>query len=455
MKEADAGRSPGSYYFVNLGCPKNLVDAERAAAGLRASGWEESPSIGDADLIVVTTCAFISLAEEESIEVILGIAAAKEPLQRLAVLGCLVSREGAELESLLPEVDLFLTVEEMPELADRVTEKRRARSAPVGIGVAGRILFTPPHIAYLKISEGCSNRCAYCMIPAIRGELRSRDAGDIESEAKGLVSAGVRELVIVAQDTTAWEGGLGGGGGAGGRSNLYRLLEGIAGAGSEWIRLMYLHPARVDPLEIIGLAERGVILPYLDIPVQHASDRILERMGRGYGLEDLRRIFGALRSSGVDFVLRTTVMVGFPGESDSDFRVLHDFLDEFSLDHVGVFEFSPERGTGAALFGEQVPERVKVDRRDELLELQMDISHERLGSRVGGRETIIVDGLLDEEERPGPDIWGVGRFYGQSFEIDGVTFLSGTEVAPGRFASGRILEAEAYDLFASIDRDLG
>lgn len=455
MKEADPGRSPGSYYFVNLGCPKNLVDAERAAAGLRAYGWDESPSIHDADLIVVTTCAFISLAEEESVEVILGIAAAKKPSQRLAVLGCLVSREGSELESLLPEVDLFLTVGEMAGLADRVTEEDFAPSAPAGGGVAGRMLFTPPHIAYLKISEGCSNRCAYCTIPDIRGELRNRGARDIESEAGALVSAGVRELVIVAQDTTAWEGEPGAGDGRGERTDLYRLLEGIAGTGPEWIRLMYLHPARVDPLRIIGLAERGVILPYLDIPVQHASGRILERMGRGYGLEDLRRIFGTLRSSGVDFVLRTTVMVGFPGESDSDFRILHDFLDEFSLDHVGIFEFSPERGTGAALLGERVPERTKVERRDELIELQMDISHERLGSRVGGRETVIVDELLEAQERPLPDVWGTGRFFGQSYEIDGVTFLSGTELAPGRFASARILEAEAYDLFASVDRDLG
>ncbi len=455
MKEADTRRSPGSYFFVNLGCPKNLVDAERTAAGLRAYGWEEAPSITDADLIVVTTCAFISLAEEESIDVILQVAAEKSSSQRLAVLGCLVSREGAELESLLPEVDIFLPVSEMGELAERVTAKGPVPCAAGKEGAAERILFTPPHIAYLKISEGCSNRCAYCLIPAIRGELRCRGEGEIESEAEGLVAAGVREIVIVAQDTTAWSGGAGRGREEGARDDLYRLLEAIAAAEPDWVRLMYLHPARLDAERIIGLAERGVMIPYLDIPVQHASDRILERMGRGYGLEDLKRIFGTLRSSKIEFVLRTTVMVGFPGETDSDFRVLHDFLDEFSLDHVGVFEFSPERGTRAALLAERVPERIKVERRDELLELQMDISHERLGSRIGGRETILVDGLLGVDERPTPDVWGVGRFYGQSYEIDGVTFLSGTEVAPGRFASGTILEAEAYDLFASIDRDLG
>jgi ribosomal protein S12 methylthiotransferase len=455
MKEADACRSPGSYYFINLGCPKNLVDAERVAAGLEAYGWGEALSIEEADLIVVTTCAFISLAEEESIEVILGIAEAKESTQRLAVLGCLVSREGAELESLLPEVDLFLGVEEMEELPARVTAGGPTRSAAGGSGAAGRILFTPPHIAYLKIAEGCSNRCAYCMIPAIRGGLRSRRACDIESEAAALVSAGVRELVVVAQDTTSWNSEARTNDGAGQRADFYRLLDGIAGAGPPWIRLMYLHPARVDPGRIIGLAERGVIIPYLDIPVQHASDRILESMGRGYGLDDLRRIFDALRSSRIEFALRTTVMVGFPGETDTDFRVLHDFLGEFTLDHVGVFEFSPERGTRAALLGKRVPERIKVDRRDALLELQMDISHERLESRVGGRETILVDGLLGEDERPSPDIWGTGRFYGQSYEIDGVTYLSGNELPPGRFASGRLLQAEAYDLFASIDRDLG
>jgi ribosomal protein S12 methylthiotransferase len=455
MKEADACRSPGSYFFVNLGCPKNLVDAERVAAGLQAYGWGEVSSIGEADLIVVTTCAFISSAEEESIETILGIAAAKRPSQLLAVLGCLVSREGAELEPLLPEVDLFLAVDEMADLPARVTADGPARAVSVGGGATGRILFTPPHIAYLKIAEGCSNRCAYCMIPAIRGGLRSRRARDIQAEAADLTSAGVKELVIVAQDTSAWNSEMGRVVEEGPRSDVYRLLEDIAGVAPAWIRLMYLHPARVDPRRIIGLAEREAILPYLDIPVQHASDRVLERMGRGYGLDDLRRIFGALRSSRIEFALRTTVMVGFPGETDSDFRMLHDFLDEFSLDHVGVFEFSPERGTRAALLEERVPERTKVDRRDAILELQMDISHERLGARIGGRETILVDGLLEEDERPSPDVWGIGRFYGQSYEIDGVTFLSGTELAPGRFASGRILEAEAYDLFASIDRDLG
>lgn len=455
MKEADAYCSPGSYYFINLGCPKNLVDAEHVAAGLEAHGWREASSIEEAGLIVVTTCAFISMAEEESIEVILGVAVNKGPSQRLAVLGCLVSREGSELELLLPEVDLFLGVEEMTELPARLMGAGEVRSPARESGATGRILFTPSHIAYIKIAEGCSNHCAYCLIPAIRGELRSRRAPDIESEAAGLASAGVKELVVIAQDTTAWNSDAGGEGCAEPGIDVYRLLEGMAGVGPPWIRLLYLHPARVDQERVIGLAERRVIIPYLDIPVQHASDRILESMGRGYRLDDLRRIFGALRSSRIDFVLRTTVMVGFPGETESDFRMLNDFLEEFSFDHVGVFEFSPEKGTRAALQGGRVPEEIKVDRRDALLELQMDISHERLGARIGAQEMILVDELLEESERPSPDIWGIGRFYGQSYEIDGVTYLSGAELMPGRFASGRIIAAEAYDLFASLDRDLG
>ena len=455
MKEADTNSLPGSYYFVNLGCPKNLVDSERVAAGLEAYGWIEAPSIEEAGLIVVTTCAFISMAEEESIEVILGIASGKSPSQRLAVLGCLVSREGSELESLMPEVDLFLDVEEMAELPARLMGRAPVQSQTRGKGVAGRILFTPPHMAYIKIAEGCSNHCSYCLIPTIRGELRCRNANEIVTEATGLVSAGVQELVVIAQDTTAWNSDSGWEGLAGSGGDIYRLLEGIADSGPPWIRLMYLHPARVDQKRMIALAEREVIIPYLDIPVQHASDPLLESMGRGYRLDDLRRIFGALRSSRIDFVLRTTVMVGFPGETDSDFRILNDFLEEVSFDHVGVFEFSPENGTRAALLEGMVPDEIKMDRRDALIELQMDISHERLGALIGEREKILVDELLDENERPNPDIWGSGRFYGQSYEIDGVTYLSGTEVAPGRFASGRILEAEAYDLFASLDRDLG
>jgi ribosomal protein S12 methylthiotransferase len=451
MKAADSRTDPHSYYFVNLGCPKNLVDAERVAASLETAGWRMAASIDEAGLIVVTTCAFISMAEEESVEVILEIAAGKSSSQRLAVLGCLVSREGARLESLLPEVDLFLDVGRMTELPARVAAEGEGPAPSGGRNEGVRVPFTPPHIAYLKIAEGCSNHCAYCLIPSIRGELRSRDPAEIEAEASLLVSAGVREVVVVAQDTTAWNGERGGMPGSG----LGRLLELVAGAGPSWVRLMYLHPARTDPRSMIDLAERGIIIPYLDIPVQHASDRLLEEMGRGYGLDDLRRIFEALRSSPVDFVLRTTAMVGFPGETDSDFRVLGDFLEEFRFDHVGVFEYSPEKGTVAERLGGRVPDRVKMERRDALIELQMDISHERLESRVGGRETILVDRLLNEEERPGHGIWGVGRFHGQSYEIDGQTYLSGTEVAPGRFASGLVTEAGPYDLFASVDRDLG
>lgn len=453
MKEVDAYSPHESYYFVNLGCPKNLVDSERVAAGLEAKGWRKASSIEEAGLIVVTTCAFISMAVEESIEVILEIAAAKTPSQRLVVLGCLVSREGSDLGPLLPEVDLFLDVEAMAELPERLRGPDHSPSREKS--VSGRVLFTPPHIAYIKIAEGCSNRCAYCLIPDIRGGLRSRGAVDIEEEASKLASAGVRELVVIAQDTTAWNSDRGEKGPSGDMDDLYRLLERMADGGPPWIRLQYLHPARIDRERMIDLAERGLIIPYLDIPVQHASDPLLDRMGRGYRLEDLKRIFGALRSARTGFVLRTTVMVGFPGETDRDFRVMYDFLEEFSFDHVGVFEFSPEKGTRAALFDGMVPDDVKMDRRDALLELQMDISHERLKARVDSRERILVDGMLEESERPSPDIWGIGRFYGQSYEIDGVTYLSGKVVTPGRFASGRILEAEAYDLFASIDRDLG
>jgi len=461
--EGNSSHPQNSYFFFNLGCPKNLVDAERTAARLEEAGWRGVGSPRDASLLIVTTCAFIAKAEEESINEILRLATQKEEWQWLVVLGCLVTREGAALQRLLPEVDLFLGIEEMEQLSERLGSIVLDRRAGGGAGIGERILFTPSHLAYLKIAEGCSNHCSYCLIPSMRGELRSRDRDEILGEAAHLVEAGVRELVIIAQDTGAWRCEYttgsgrtrsprleGGSSPPSGEWTLYDLLEDLSTVGAEWLRLLYLHPAHIDVERLLALIESGAICPYLDIPVQHASDRILDLMGRGYTRADLHRIFGTLRTRSERIVLRTTVMVGYPGETDSDFEELLHFLDEISFDHVGVFTFSPEKGTKALSQGPSVEEEERCRRRDEVLALQMDISHERLAARVGTVERILVDEVLGETERPSPSVWGTGRFYGQAYEVDGFTYLSGTVRDPGTFVSVYIYNANAYDLFASV-----
>jgi ribosomal protein S12 methylthiotransferase len=426
-RKADKLARPATYHFYNLGCPKNLVDAERVAARLEAAGWAETPYPAGAGLLVVTTCAFIEAAEEESVEQILEIGAAKEDWQLLAVLGCLVTREGEKLGELLPEVDIFLDVGSMEGLADEVAGK-----VP---GASGRRLFTPPHTAYLKISEGCSNRCSYCTIPSIRGGLASRTGDEMLREAAALADSGVRELIVIAQDTTAWgsdrEGGY----------DLHFFLECLSRIDRfDWIRLMYLHPARTDAGRIAEIIDSTKVVPYLDIPVQHVSDPVLERMGRGYTEEKLRSIFDRLRSSVEGLVIRTTLMTGFPGETDEDFGRMYDFLEEYRLDHAGIFRWSPERGTPAAGFPDRVPDEIVSERLEELSSLQFDISADILAGMEGREVDLLVDGRTGAETS--------GRWYGQAPEIDGVTWLGPPGAPPGTIGRCLVERSEAYDLFA-------
>ena len=457
--EAEKPILPGTYFFFNLGCPKNLVDAEKVAARLEQTGWQEAASPDVAALLVVTTCAFIASAMEESVEEILRVGAAKKKGQLLAVLGCLVSREARALRTLLPEVDLFCDVAEMPLLPEKIAagggEMEQTLPAPAsavapkgprrGCSIPGRRLFTPPHLAYLKISDGCANRCSYCTIPSIRGDLASRPWEEILAEAADLAASGVRELAVVAQDTTSY------GSDRGRRESLYDLLEALAdGARFEWIRLMYLHPAHIDVGRLVPLIKGGAISPYLDIPIQHVSNSILKRMGRGYARKDLDTLFDVLRSSIDDLVLRTTVMTGFPGETEAHFRELAGFLEDVSFDHVGVFAYSPEAGTKARTLTGKVPSRVALARKEELLDIQMDISQERLTARLGSEIKILIDSRIPPDERPHRNIEWEGRFYGQAYEIDGVTYVKGIVRSPGVFVRARIVEAQAYDLIAEV-----
>ncbi len=452
MKEADRSAALRTYFFFNLGCPKNLVDAEKAAARLEECGWKRADSPAGAGLLVITTCAFISIAVEESVEEILRVASGRQEWQKLAVLGCLVSREGDKLRSLFPEVDLFLAVPEMDSLpihAERLIgqpEKSMPAGEPPGHGRIARRLFTPRHFAYLKIAEGCSNHCSYCMIPGIRGELSSRARGEIISEAVMLAEMSVKELVVIAQDTGAWGTDIAEGG------DLYDLLDELSSIGGpEWIRLMYLHPAHMDPERFLRLMDDGKILPYLDLPVQHACDRILERMGRRYRRADLERILAILRSGNPDLVLRTTVMAGFPGETDDEFIELIDFIEQQRFDHVGAFAWSAEKGSAAAGFRGRIDPCIVKSRLGEISDVQMEISQEKMISRIGKTLTVLVDGMLDDNDRPSGDIWGTGRYYGQAWEIDGLTYLSGSPATAGSFVQARVIDAGAFDLFAAIE----
>ncbi|MBN1164849.1 MAG: 30S ribosomal protein S12 methylthiotransferase RimO [Candidatus Krumholzibacteriota bacterium] len=454
MKAEDRESQLPSYFFFNLGCPKNIADAELTASRLDEAGWRPAPSPSQARLLVITTCAFISAAEEESINEILRVASGKRDGQKLAVLGCLVSREGEALRELLPEVDIFLPVERMRFLPERLAGEGEDRfeeeieRAEEGAIFPRRNLFTPAHLAYLKIAEGCSNHCSYCTIPSIRGELASRPREDILREVSAMTSRGVKEIVVVAQDTCAW-----------GRDRengriFTDLLEDILKLpGLEWIRLMYLHPAHLDAEGLVPLMREGAIVPYLDIPLQHVSDRILQRMGRNYRRSDLERLFYRLRSGIEDLVLRTTVMVGFPGETEREFEELLGFLEEFRLDHVGIFSYSPEKGTPAWSGGERVGEDTLRGRTEELTAAQMDISQDKLQEAVGRTYRVLVDEKFEGGNRPAAHIWGTGRYYGQAYEIDGLTYLSGAPSEPGSFLPVRIERADVYDLFGSVKKN--
>jgi ribosomal protein S12 methylthiotransferase len=450
MERMDKSTGIPSFFFFNLGCPKNIVDAQRVADSLVQAGFKEEMDAEKADLIVLTTCAFIQEAERETVDEILRIGAAISEKQVFAVLGCLVSREGEKLKELFPEVDIFLPVADMEKLPERLAGEGLLKGFELkGFACQSEALdkklFTPGHIAYLKIAEGCSNNCAYCLIPKIRGPLSSRKKNEILLEASDLSARGVRELVVIAQDTGVWGDDLDGG------SELCHLLEDLSSAvDSEWIRLMYLHPAHINIDELVRILSEGMIIPYLDIPIQHVSDRVLKSMGRGYGNDYLERLFDRLRMEISNLVLRTTVMVGFPGETDEEFNELVDFLERYELDHVGTFGFSPEEGSRAYNYKGAVDSGTIISRREMIRDIQMDISHEILAKRTGRAEKVLVDEIIDSSQSPAKGVWGEGRFYGQAYEIDGVVFLSGRRVEPGKFTEVHIERAEAYDLFGSV-----
>ena len=426
-----------TYSLIAFGCDKNIIDAECMAKRLADAGYRFSPSVEESDIIVVHTCAFIDAAKNESIDAILEMAQKKNSGASLIVTGCLAQRYSKEIANEITEVDLILGVGQHNSLLDRMGSERICVSEPEAwdITTFDRIPSTPPYYAYVKISEGCDNRCSYCAIPQIRGRQRSRPVGAIIEEISRLEKQGLVELNLVAQDLTAY-------GTDTGQYNLVGLLDRIINQTHvPWIRLLYLHPARVTDELIAFIAGERRILPYLDIPVQHASDAILRSMGRKITKSDIVRLIDRLRSRIDDLILRTTVIIGYPGEGEGEFRELSRFVSEARFERLGAFMYSPEKDTAAYRLHQRVPKKIKKRRYDDIMHLQQEISLDYHRSLIGRRLKTLVCGVGKEG---GEYFWG--RYFGQAPDIDGVIYFSGQNLREGDLVSVLVTDCGPYDL---------
>jgi ribosomal protein S12 methylthiotransferase len=441
-------------HIVSLGCPKNLVDSEVMAATLVAGGYLPTDRPEEASVILINTCAFILPAKEESIEEILRMAAWKRdgrgPCTHLVATGCLPQRYGHDLTKSLPEVDLFLGIAEIPHIArhlDSLFEAvpRRRHSIigkPSFLMTAGhrRLISAPMHSAYLKIADGCTNRCSYCAIPSIRGKARSRTIDDIVKEAELLAAQGVRELIVTAQDTTAY------GMDRKGKPTLSRLLDHLVNvSGIAWIRVLYTYPAHLTEELLRTISREDKICHYLDIPIQHSDDAILRAMHRRGDSKLIRHIIRKAREVVPDIALRTSLITGFPGETPRRFEHLLSFIREIRFDHLGVFTYSREEGTEAAALPSRISEKEKQRRRDLLMEAQAGISHDINSALIGTLQEVLVEGEGDLAGYP-----HVGRCQRQAPEIDGVTHIRGGATKAGALVACRIVDADDYDLFAEM-----
>jgi len=426
------------------------VDTEIMLGSLVRQGWQVVAEPEEALVLLVNTCAFIEPASQEAVDTILELARHKEndPGKRLVVAGCLVARYGEELLPPLSEVDLFVGVNDFPRLPELLqgslveSEPRLAHQAPRFdyLEPQPRFPATPGHLAYLKLAEGCSHRCTFCTIPAIRGPYRSRPLPALLEEAHHLAATGVRELNLVAQDTTAY------GRDWGGQPGLAELLRELAALpGFTWIRLLYTHPAHFTPELIAVLAELPNLAPYLDIPIQHAHDDMLKRMGRRYTRSHLWDLFRELRQTIPGLALRTTVMVGFPGETEEHFDTLVDLVEEVQFEHLGVFLYYPEKGTPASRYPEPVPRRPARARARRLKALQARRVRQRLKALVGTVQPVLVEGVSPES-----DYLLTGRLITQAPDIDGQVYLTAGEGRVGEVQPVRLTRALPYDLVGEI-----
>jgi ribosomal protein S12 methylthiotransferase len=450
-------------YLLSLGCARNLVDSEIMLGRIKRAGWTAVEEPEAADVIVVNTCSFIGDAAEESIEMILELARYKQAgsCKRLVVAGCLPQRYREEISDQLPEVDTFIGTGAF----DHIVEAIEGSKFPKGCLLPDPDIIAPQepnapralstsHMAYLKVAEGCSRHCTYCIIPKLRGKQRSRQPEEVVTEARDLLAAGVRELVLVAQDTTAYGTDL--------RSptNLSRLVETLAGLALDqrrntgargdqhdnpgtWIRVLYGHPESIDDSFIKTVASHSNVCSYFDIPIQHASSSVLKRMARRYTRDDLRRLFDKIRSKVPGASLRTTIIVGFPGEREKDFKTLLQFVEETQFDHLGVFLYSDSEDLASHALPGHVPAGVAQERYDQLMSSQLDISAQNYQKYIGQTLVVLVEEAVENKLY-------AGRATFQAPEVDGMTYIKSgpaqTDPQIGSFSRIRVTDAMEYDL---------
>ena len=436
--------------FVSLGCPKNLVDSEVMLGLAERAGHTLTSDAADADVLVVNTCAFIESARQESIDAVLEMAGHKTGgrCRRLVVTGCMAERYRDELRKEIPEIDVVLGTNEVPGIVGALerlpeSEPRSAPAVPLPIYLyddqTPRHLTTPSHYAYVKIAEGCNYKCAFCVIPRLRGRYRSRTAASIVREARALAARGVKELLLVSQDTTYF------GHDRGERGVLERLLRWLNEVdGIEWIRLLYLYPTTVTAGTLRAIADCDKVCKYVDLPLQHAAPAVLKRMKRPGNGTTYRRLLDRIRTRVPGVALRTTLIVGFPGETAEEFETLKSFVQDVRFDHLGVFTYSHEEGTSAYALQDDVPARVKRQRRTALMSAQKRMVQRAQRRRVGERVRVMIDG-------PSPEHGLVlrGRLASQAPEIDSCVYLTGADPAahlPGRLVEGTIVGSREYDL---------
>jgi ribosomal protein S12 methylthiotransferase len=451
--------------FVSLGCPKNLVDSEVMIGLVQQAGHEVTADAAGADVLVVNTCAFIDSAKQESVDTILELAELKKSgrCRKLVVTGCLAERYRGELQQQIGEIDAVLGTGEVPDIVAAVSAPpgshaaaaaplrlyRRPPSVPPAAAAplpeylydaeTPRTLVTPKHYAYLKVAEGCDYTCAFCIIPTLRGHYRSRDPKSIVTEARHLAERGVRELLLISQDTTFF------GVDRGERGALGRLLRDLDGVdGLEWIRLLYLYPTTITDDVLDAIADSRKVCRYIDLPLQHAAPAVLKRMKRPGNGTTYRRLLDRIRTRVPGVALRTTLIVGFPGETAGEFETLQSFVQDVRFDHLGVFTYSHEEGTSAFSLPDDVPARVKRQRRTALMSTQKRLVQRAQRKRLGERVRVMVDG-------PAPEHGLVlrGRLASQAPEIDSCVYLTGADPAahlPGRLVEGTIVGSREYDL---------
>lgn len=435
--------------FISLGCDKNLADSEEMLGLLTGNGHEIVDSEEEADAIVINTCCFIHDAKEESVNTILEMAEYKKtgPCKILIVTGCMAQRYKEEITEEIPEVDAVLGTTSYGDIVKSLNEAEAGHvfqefkdinALPEDSG--RRVITTGGHFGYLKIAEGCDKHCTYCIIPSLRGKFRSVPEERLLKQAEYMASQGVRELILVAQETTVYGTDLYG------KKTLHILLKKLCQIkGIRWIRVLYCYPEEIYDELIQVMKEEKKICHYLDLPIQHASDRILKRMGRRTSKAQLVGIITKLRREIPDIVLRTSLITGFPGETEEDHQELMEFVDEMEFDRLGVFTYSPEEGTPAETMEEQVPEELKEERRDEIMELQQEISLEKGNDRIGQELLVMIEGKVSGESAY------IGRTYGDAPKVDGYMFVqTGELLVTGDFAKVKVTGAMEYDLIGEL-----